>query len=266
MATPFWEAYLFFDTGVFAIISIYTIVRLILSSLQGRFSYKTQTLFRSFALSLSVTLSFIFIVIYFHGNDVGNDIYQTLAICLSNATCLAFFFSILEWDSICRQISFIPCQKNPIFIICISIIGVTGLCQFCSYFIRTKATPFVFFFCNHFALFVQMEFVLANGTLFCSITIHGLNENTDQSFLKYIKYVSFSFGAMIFLTLFSFGCFLASFCVSLENTFYYNLFTALCGRFPRVALLISSLLLQDLMDSTAAKSIQLQGINSEALM
>lgn len=266
MATPFWEAYLFMDTAVFAIISIYAIIRLILASLHNRFSYKTQKLFRSLAFILSTSLSFIFLVIYFNSNDIANDVYQALLILLSNATCLAFYFSILEWDSICRQITFIPCQKNPIFIICISIIGVTGLCQFCSYFIRTKATPYVFFFCNNFALFVQMEFVLGNGSLYCGLTIRGLSESSDQGFSKYIKFTLFAFGATIFMALFGFGCFLASFCVSLESSFYYNLFLALCGRFPRVILLISSLLLQDLMDCTAEKSLVFQNMNSETLV
>lgn len=266
MTPTFWEIYLFADATVFSLISFYAIIKLILSYLHNRLSYCSQTLLRSLAFSLAVSLSFIFLVIYFHSNDIGNDIYHTLIIFISNAICIAFFFSILEWDSICRQIPFIACQKNPIFIICISIIGVTGLCQLSTYYIRTKASPFVFFFCNNFALFVQMEFILANGSIFCGITLRTLDESTDHSFSKYIKVTSFTFGVMLFVTFFFFICFLASFCVPLENSYYYNLFSALCCRLPRVILLISSLLLQDLMDITAAKSIILQSVNSEALV
>lgn len=219
-----WEAYLLADTGIMALIAIYALVMLIISLVQNSPApYKSRIVFRSLAFSLAAFQSFIFLILFFNENVIGNDILQVCIILLSNGTCLSFYFSVLEWNAVSRNVVFIPCQKNAIFILNISIIGVTGLCQFCSYFIQTKSSQFVFFFINNFALFIQMEFVLGYGSLYSTITIHDLNEDSpNDDFRKYQKIPFIGIIIFIFMALFGFGCFLASFCVALDHTFNYN--------------------------------------------
>lgn len=246
-----FEAYLYFGAALFFLITLYSLLRIIISLSIRQPRYISQIIFRSLATLNSGTF-FIFIIVWqFARNQMGNDALQVLVIFFSNGMCLSFFYSILEFDSLCRDYEFKPCKFNIIFFIIVLVIAATGLCQLCSYFITTKASPYVFFFLNALSLLVQTEFILGYGSFHIGITIRDLAsaEDTNSNFYACPqKCITIS---IVFLSVWGFIgfiAFIAAFCVPLDQPFYYNLFDGLCGRAPLIVSLLSSLLFQELMD------------------
>lgn len=247
---PF-EAYLYFDAGVFFLITIYSLLRFIISLTIHQPRYASQICFRSLATLNSGSFFILIIVSRFTQNQMSNDAMQVLVIFFSNSMCLSFFYSILEFDSICRDYQFRPYRLNIVFIILILVIAVTGLCQLCSYFITTKASPYVFFFLNALSLFVQTEFILGYGSFHIGMTIRDLRSVEDTSSNFYVcphRCITISIVALSVWGVIGFTAFVASFCVSLDQPFFYKLFSGLCGRAPLIVSILSSLLFQELMD------------------
>lgn len=245
------EAYLYFDSGVLFLTTIYSLLRFIISLNFPQRRYISQIIFRVLA-TLNSGSFFIFIIVSnFAENQKSDDSLQVFVIFFSNAMCLSFFFSILEFDSICRNYEFKPCKFNTILIIIILIFTTTALCQLCSYLIPTKASPYVFFFLNTLSLLVQTEFILAYGAFHIGITIRDLAAAEDSNSIFYVcpqKCITFSIVMLSVFGIIGFIIFVAAFCVSLDQSFTYQLFNGLLGRAPLIVSLLSSLLFQELMD------------------
>lgn len=266
--TPF-EAYLYFDAVVFFLLTIYSLLRFIISLNSHQTHYAFQFCFRSLATLNSGSFFILIMVSRFTRNQTTNDAMQVLVIFFSNNMCLSFFYSILEFDSICRDYQFKPCHLNMIFIIIILVIGVTGLCQLCSYFITTKASPYVFFFLNALSLFVQTEFILGYGSFHIGMTIRDLAAIEDPNSNFYVcpqRCITLSIVAISVWGVIGFTAFVTSFCVSLDQPFFYKLFSGLCGRAPLIVSILSSLLFQELMDHIIKHINQIEPTIASALI
>jgi hypothetical protein len=134
-------------------------------------------------------------------------------------------------------------------IVILLVVGMTGVCQLCTFYIRTNASPYVFFFLNSFTLFVQMGFLLGFGCFRISILLRALNPIPCLAALQRI--VAGLTGVLGVVTLFQFATFVAAFCVNLDDRPTYNLFTVFCVRIPMFCSVVAAILFQDLMDVTA---------------
>jgi hypothetical protein len=136
-------------------------------------------------------------------------------------------------------------------IVIILVIGMSGICQLCTYFIKTNASPYVFFFANSLTLFVQMGFVVGYGSLRIGILLRTMSEIRDSPYLavthKVVVVVTLILGVVL---IFEFGAFVASFCVDLDVGWIYNLFTVFSVRIPMFCSILAALFFQDLMDGT----------------
>jgi hypothetical protein len=246
-----WETYVICDTALFALLSFYAVIRLICAAVRSQVSYVYRVILRSIIFILSFSFSLSFLVRSFNPSAKGQDVFQFIVILFATGTCLSFFYSIQQWDALCRSVSFRPCQLNVFMIVIILVIGMTGICQICTYFIRTNASPYVFFFLNNFALFVQMGFILGYGCLRVEIFLKSLIFSINSKYLaiahKIVTVLTFVLGIVI---LFEFGAFIGAFCVDLDVGWIYHLFTVFCVRIPMCFSVSAALFFQDLMDAT----------------
>ncbi|OHS93721.1 hypothetical protein TRFO_39989 [Tritrichomonas foetus] len=242
-------AYLFFDASVLLVLGVFALIRLIISLFHDHSKYFSQICFRILVSCTTIAYLILILVFHFMQNQSGKDIIQVLVILFSNGMCLSFFYSILEFDSICREFTFKPCKRNTVFLVIIFMILITGLCQLCSYFIRTNASPYVFFFINSISLFVQMEYILGYGCFHIGMIIRDLASNDESDFFVCpMKIIKGTIIVLIIVGIFVFCSFVASFCVSLDQSFFYQLFSGLCGRFPMIIIIFYSLFFQEIMD------------------
>jgi hypothetical protein len=247
-----WTAYVISDSVLFALIASYSIIRLIYASVRSHIRYISRVIVRSLIFSLSFSVALLFLVSNFNPSAPGQDVFQFFVILFAAAMCLSFFYTIQEWDAICRTVQFHPCQFDVFMIVIILVIGMTGVCQLCTYYIRTTASPYVFFFLNSFTLFVQMGFVLGYGCFRISILLRALNPMRDSHYLAVVqKVVTTLTGVLGVVVLFEFAAFVAAFCVDLDDQPTYHLFTVFCVRIPVFFLVLSAILFQDMMDLTA---------------
>jgi hypothetical protein len=97
-----------------------------------------------------------------------------------------------------------------------------------------------------------MGFILAYGCLRVGILLKALNGVHDSPYLatayKIVVVLTFVLGIVV---LFEFAAFVASFCVDLEVSWIYHLFTVFCVRIPTFCSVLSGLFFQDMMDGTA---------------
>jgi hypothetical protein len=250
MAT--WETYVICDTAFFASLSCYAVIRLICAAVHSQVSYVCRVILRSLSFALAFSVSLSFLVSCLNPSAPGQDVFQFFVILFAAAVCLSFFFAIQEWDAICRAVQFRPCQLDVFMIVIILVIGMTGICQLCTYFIRTNASPYVFFFLNSFTVFVQMGFVLGYGCFRISILLRALNPMRDSRYLTVVQRIVTGLTAVLgVVVLFEFAAFVAAFCVNLDHQPTYHLFTVFCVRIPVFCSVLSAILFQDMMDLTA---------------
>jgi hypothetical protein len=247
-----WEVYVACDTALFAALAFYSVTRLICAAVRSVVHYVSRVILRSVVFVLAFTFALSFLVQTFNPDAPGDDVFQFVVILFAAGTSLAFFYTIQQWDAICRGLPFRPCQLNVFMIVIILLVGMTGTCQLCTYFIRTNASQYVFFFLNSFTLFVQMGFIFGYGCLRVGILLKTLNAIHDSPRFavahKTVIIITFILGIIV---LFEFGAFVASFCVDLDVGWIYHLFTVFSVRIPMLCAVVSALFFQDLMDWTA---------------
>ena len=247
-ATPF-EAYLYFDVCILTCIFLYSLVRFVISLMIGKTRYLSSILFRALLIFSSASFIVHLVVELIKSKHSLIITFQVFVIIFTNALCLSYFYSILQFDALCREYTFRPCKVNTLLVVIILLISFTGLCQLCSYFIKTNASPFVFFFMNAISLFVLMEFILGYGSFHVGMTIKDLaSDDIDDFYSLPKKLIKLSIIVLSISGVIGFGVFVASFCVSLDDQFFYNLFDGLCARAPMIMIFISSALFQELMD------------------
>jgi hypothetical protein len=230
--------------------ALYSVVRLIITAVQQDFRYRSRFFFRSSVAALSFCAAFGFFVVNFNPDAPGKETFQVLVIALGVATCLSFFFSIQEWNAICHLVPYHACAPDLLMFIAIAVAMMMGVCQTTSFFIRTPASPYVFFYINSLTLCLQMSFIIGYGCFQLGMTLRTLEEN-DNYYHSPGKCISIFVLALALFGAFEFASFIASFCLNLDELRYFRIFTVFCERVPLMVLIPASLVLQDVMDRTA---------------
>jgi hypothetical protein len=247
-----WQAYVIVDTSLFCGIAFYSIAHLIYAAVRRRFVYVARVFLRSIAFAVAFNVSISFLVTTFNVSQPGRDVFQLLTIALAVALCLSFFYSLHEWDALCRGISFHPCHNDAFMIIILLVIAMTGICQLCTYLIRTNASTDVFFFLNSLTLFVQLLFITGYGCFRTLLLLRALAVLGDTQFFACRQKFVVGMGAVLGpLVVLEFGSFVASFLFDLEKESIDHIFTVLCARIPMMAAIVSTLVFQAMMDGTA---------------
>jgi hypothetical protein len=205
--------------------------------------------------ALSFCAAFGFFVSNFNPEAPGQETFQVLSIALGVATCLSFFFSIQEWNAICHLLPFHPCAPDLLMVVAIAVAIMMGVCQTTTFFIRTPATPYVFFYINSLTLCLQMGFIIGYGCFQLGSTLRTLEE-ADHYYHSSEKCISIFVLALALFGAFEFASFIASFCLNLDDSMYLQIFTVFCERVPLMVLVPASLVLQDLMDRTAEHVVE----------
>jgi hypothetical protein len=143
-----------------------------------------------------------------------------------------------------------PCAPDLLMMIAIGVAFMMGLCQLASFFIRTPATPYVFFFVNTLTLCFQTCFIIVYGVFHMGPTLRTLAEDADY-FHPSGKCLSFFVLVLAVFGPFEFASFIASFCVNLDDRNTMHLFVIFCERIPLGVCVPTALVLQDVMDTTA---------------
>jgi hypothetical protein len=248
---PDFRTYVICDSSFFAILACYSLIRLISSAVHSHHCYRCRAILRSAAFIFAFTLSISFLVANLNPSAPGQGFFQ-FAVTFSAAwTWIAFLFAIRQWDALCHAVPFRPCPFDVFTVVMILVVGTAAVGELCTYFIRTHASPYVFFFQHNFTVFVQMGFLLGYGSFRVRIVLVALGTSPFVVFA--LRSVAVLTVAVMSVVLFEFGAFVASFCVNLDVKMWYNLFTVLCSRIPMFFSVLCALLFQDLMDATVER-------------
>ena len=251
-----WERYAILDTLILGILALYSVVRLIMTSIDCKVRYVSRLILRSLLFVFALTACFLYLVLHLNASATGKDAIETFIMFLKVSTCLAFFFSLQEWDAVCKSGQFNVCSTAVVSGTIILVISVTGLTQLCSYYVRTNASHLVYFFANALATYVQMSFVLCFGCFRIMFTLKDL-EQTGEPFKKQKKCLFAMIAITSVVLLFGFVAFVGAFLVDLQNTSVYEVFKGLCGRFYIIAAISGCLAFQDIMDDVLYRIVHM---------
>ena len=253
-----WERYAILDTLILGFLSLYSVIRLIMNSLDCSVRYISRLVLRSILCLFSLTACFVYLVLHLNASAIGKDVIETFLTFLKVASCLALFFSLQEWDSVCKRTQVSVCRLAVVSTIMVLVIAVTGLTQLCSYFIRTHASTLVYFFANALASYVQMSFIMCFGCFRIFLTLKDLEDGDSERFRKQKRCLTAMIVVSSLLLVFGFFVFIASFLVELQDNQVYEVFKGLCGRFYIIAGISGCLAFQDIMDGVLFKIVHME--------
>ena len=245
-----WKALQIIYFSIFVFLSIIYTVYLILSCCFQRSRY--HILFQIISLCCALFHSLLYFIITFITIKKCVIIFNIGTCLFGNIISIFFFFLVHEWESLCRQQAFNFSSKLVIFIIVFFVFSATATSEVCSLLIQNPSVPYLDFFIMSIALIIKLCFILGYGSIHIRSIVLSLQEqqeNGSYSFKTQLQIATVFEFITIILGIGFFGVFISSFYKNLDKSYIYQTYILINIRLPFLVIIISSFLLQELMEN-----------------